>query len=560
MIGGSPQEWANRAATAAQQGDVIGARQAIAQGLQQFPSEPALWHAVGNVLLQLNDPDGAAKHFGKAFELNPKNFDYAVDQAIALSAAERNHEAIAVLRQVEKVGKSFAHYCSTRGNAERGAGNAADSAKWYDRALRIEPSRPKALLGRANIALERGEADAVARFDASLQIDPSNPLVWLGKGQALDVAGDVAGARSIGEQLADQAPQFVDGLRFLAQLKLGAGEEDFTAHYDDAAKKAPSDPGILFEWCKVLAGLDYNAEAAKVALRAREAFPSQPYFELLEAIYAGAAGDDDRAEAIFADLKNDGYDRQLHEARHRIRRGEYDRAGALLDAAEEQAPQDISAWALRDIVWRLTDNPRHEWLHGQHGLYRLLPLLDAGKVLPPVIGLLHALHDGSPLPLGQSLRGGTQTRGRLFDRTEPELARLREAIEATLEEYRAQLPDGDDGHPLLRHRDNPWRITGSWSVRLTGGDHHTSHIHPQGIISSALYLELPDEVASSDDLAGGLELGRSPPDLRVDLPPVEVFAPKVAHLALFPSTMYHGTRAFSGGPRMTVAFDVTPAQ
>ena len=560
MIGSSPQELANRAATAARQGDVIGARQVIAEGLQQFPSEAALWHAFGNVLLQLRDPNSAAKHFGKAFELNPKNFDYAVDQAIALSGAERNHEAVAVLKQVERVGKSFAHYCSTRGNAERGAGHAAESAKWYDRALKIEPGRPKALLGRANIALERGEPDAVARFDASLRVDPGNPHVWLGKGQALDVAGEVEGARSIAEQLADQAPQFVEGLRFLAQLKLGAGEEDFAAHYEDAANKARSDPNILFEWCKVLAGLDYNAEAADVAARARKAFPAQPYFELLEAVYAGAAGDDDRAEAIFAALKSDVYDRHLHEARHRIRRGEYDRAEALLDTAEEQAPQDISAWALRDIVWRLSGNSRAEWLHGQAGLYRLLPLQHAEQVLPPVMNILHGLHDGSPLPLGQSLRGGTQTRGRLFDRTEPALGRLREAIEATLEDFRAQLPDMDDAHPLLRHRAAPWQITGSWSVRLSGGDHHTSHIHPQGIVSSALYLELPEEVVGSDDLAGGLELGRSPPDLRVDLPPLETFAPKVAHLALFPSSMYHGTRPFSGGPRMTVAFDVTPAQ
>ena len=38
-----------------------------------------------------------------------------------------------------------------------------------------------------------------------------------------------------------------------------------------------------------------------------------------------------------------------------------------------------------------------------------------------------------------------------------------------------------------------------------GGDHHTAHIHPQGIISSACYLILPAGRASGD---GALEVGR----------------------------------------------------
>jgi hypothetical protein len=32
--------------------------------------------------------------------------------------------------------------------------------------------------------------------------------------------------------------------------------------------------------------------------------------------------------------------------------------------------------------------------------------------------------------------------------------------------------------------------------------------------------------------------------------------PKPGRLALFPSTMWHGTRKFPAGERMTVAFDV----
>ncbi|NNC52370.1 MAG: hypothetical protein HKO08_04950, partial [Erythrobacter sp.] len=110
----------------------------------------------------------------------------------------------------------------------------------------------------------------------------------------------------------------------------------------------------------------------------------------------------------------------------------------------------------------------------------------------------------------------------------------------------------------LRHRDAEWRMLGSWSVRLLGGgDHHTAHIHPQGIVSSACYLILPDGRSPGD---GALEVGRPAPDLRLDLQPLRTIEPIEGHLALFPSTMYHGTSPFGAGRRMTVAFDVVPAE
>ena len=171
--------------------------------------------------------------------------------------------------------------------------------------------------------------------------------------------------------------------------------------------------------------------------------------------------------------------------------------------------------------------------------------------------LLHSLHDGSAFPLGQSLRGGTQTRGGLFNRPEPELQRLHEVLLVALQNYQAALPAFDPQHPTLRLRDSGLVITGSWSVRLAGGgDFHAAHLHPEGVVSSALYCTLPDGLDDNEDHAGHIELGRPPPKLRIDLEPRYTLRPKVGHLALFPSTLYHGTRPFAVGERMTVAFDV----
>ena len=108
---------------------------------------------------------------------------------------------------------------------------------------------------------------------------------------------------------------------------------------------------------------------------------------------------------------------------------------------------------------------------------------------------------------------------------------------------------------MLRHRDKPVRISGSWSVRLMGAGYHVPHVHPEGTVSSACYLRVPQTLNQDE---GRLELGRPPADLRLDLEPIQTIEPRLRRLVLFPSFLYHGTRSFSAGERMSVAFDVTP--
>jgi hypothetical protein len=172
--------------------------------------------------------------------------------------------------------------------------------------------------------------------------------------------------------------------------------------------------------------------------------------------------------------------------------------------------------------------------------------------------LLRRLHRTRAHPIGQSLRGGTQTRGRLFRRQEPEIAHLRDAIEQAVREHMRGLPAADPAHPLLRHRGRGAALAGSWSVRLQSHGFHVSHIHPEGILSSACYISLPEGIGGPER-EGWLELGRPPAELGLPLEPLATIAPRPGRLALFPSYLFHGTRPFRDGERLTVAFDVVPA-
>ena len=112
----------------------------------------------------------------------------------------------------------------------------------------------------------------------------------------------------------------------------------------------------------------------------------------------------------------------------------------------------------------------------------------------------------------------------------------------------------DHGHPLLGLDRSRFRFTDSWSVRLVDGGYHVSHFHPQGSLSSAFYVSYPQD-ARQVGHAGWLTIGEPPECLNTGLTPLQMIEPKVGRLALFPSFMWHGTRPFPRGERMTLAFD-----
>src|SRR3546814_1447359 len=118
------------------------------------------------------------------------------------------------------------------------------------------------------------------------------------------------------------------------------------------------------------------------------------------------------------------------------------------------------------------------------------------------------------------------------------------------------LPAVESDHPLLQARDRSFKFAGSWSVRLTGSGFHVSHIHPQGLVSSAFYVSLPSDLGSGASKNGWLEIGGPPAELDLKLSPLATIEPRPGRLALFPSYLYHGTRPLETGERLTIAFDL----
>lgn len=544
------------ALAAERSGDIAGAIRCFETAVKSDATDASILNSAGSFFARRGNHDRALALFERALEQRPSWPEAILNKAIALSGTGQSQAAALYLAGVEADFGRSVRYWSIRAGAERGAGHLTAARRSYDRCLDLEQNYPRAVLGRARIALERQEPDALSRFEAALALQPSDGELWLGQAQAAQALGQPEKALIIAETLVAQAPHWVDALELLSQLRWEAGDTtNFADHYIDAATQTGRDPVVMLSWCRMLAGADLHDQAATVAADGGRAHPADERLALAEASYAGMTGDDGRATAIFARLLTTGVDRKIQEGRHWLRCRDPIRAERLLGDVVEDQSDHIVAWALRDLAWRLVGDMRHEWLHGQVNLMSVLAL-DIDAEISDITALLDEIHDRSAAPIGQSVRHGTQTRGGLFDRVEPVLQSLQRTIATALERHRAALPPYDRSHPLLRLRDTPWRISGSWSVRLTQTGWHAEHIHPNGILSSALYLVTPP-VDLNDPLNGALELGGAPADLRLSLPPLRTIMPQPGKLVLFPSTLYHATRRFNAGHRTTVAFDVS---
>ena len=488
----------------------------------------------------LDDPDAVADYASDALDRGDE--DIAIP--VVLAAAERHRRPI------------LWHWL---GLLQRSVDEHEDALASFERAAALAPNGPRIAHARAHAAMEAG-LPAVALFERALQLAPNDPGVVLGLAAARHAAGQGEEAAAFLANILDQAPMWTFGHEQLAQFQCTLGHPDRAT--DSIERALLRQPAARELWETLLyVELKRGAYAAirPILDRASAAGVQSSEFAVFEAIDAAEFAAESHPAALFDEAPR-GRDADLDRwrIRHLLRVGAPDAAIKFVDRALQQA-SSAEIWAYAATTWRMAGDPRSEWLEGDP---RLVSVMDLTSSLPPLDELaetLRGLHLARGENLDQSVRGGTQTDGPLLSRIDPTIRHLRRAIVEAVERHVAQLPAIDPKHPLLREqRDRRVRFSGSWSVRLGPHGHHSNHVHPQGWISSALYVSLPPRAPGEAEDAGWLTLGKPDDKLQLDLPPFRKIEPKPAQLVLFPSWMWHGTVPFEQGERLTVAFDVRP--
>jgi tetratricopeptide (TPR) repeat protein len=549
------------------QGDLAGAERELRAALAGNAGQPALHGVLADVLLRAGRRAEAEAAFRRALSLDPGYGPAAVGLADLLLAAERLDEALAVTTAALAAATPNLNLWTAHARALRALWRIEEALEAYRSGVLAEPGSAVAEHNLAGLLgdMERfAESEQAARRAFAKGLDA--PETWLVHGRALMGQAKLDEAESAFREATRRRPGDLEALTELAQL-IWMRTEDLAAAcapLDAAIRDAPDAAGVRLVKARLLeyAGdrpgayleldvlLRAETRSASLHLRAAQLLAhSDPPRAAAHAETACrlAPGDVLAGQTLCAAWLADG------------RPADAARLALLL---RDRAPLDQHTIGLLATAWRILDDPRAAAFRDYDALVRAQPIdtpdgwPDLAAYLADLGRSLERLHPLSTHPVGQSLRGGTQTLQGLDKSADPPIQAFFTAIDGPIRRYITALGAGDD--PLRTRNNGGYRTNGIWSVRLRPHGHHVDHLHPMGWISSACHIALPGAVDRGHE--GWLKFGEPGVPTSPALAPEHFVKPSPGHLVLFPSWMWHGTVPFGGDePRLTVAFDLLPA-
>ncbi|MDQ1192488.1 tetratricopeptide (TPR) repeat protein [Brevundimonas vesicularis] len=486
-----------------------------------------------------------------------------VEGAKALAAAGRLNAALDMLVPIAQQADAPWQALSVQADLMKRAGRLDESTALSQRLVAVRPHSVPAWHNLASTLGDLGRsAEAEAACRAAMSIGGDAPETWLVLARALQAQSRFDEAEDAYRNALLRRPGYGDALRDLSQLvwMRDADLETACAPLDAAIAVSPTTPLLRQIKAKLLeyAGQGDRAYRTLVAgpldgpgelAAAQACLPRDARLALDHANRAAALAGGEVAAIM------------VTQAECLLALGQAEAALVAIEALRKREPLNQHVLAFQATAWRMLGDPRYREIYDYDAFvrpYRLEAPNGWASLEAYLIDLAKALHDLHTLkthPVGQSLRGGSQTSASLAQSDDPAIRAFFQVIDKPIRDYMAALGRGDD--PLRARNTGDYRIQGSWSVRLRPNGFHADHIHSNGWLSSACHIELPPAV-QGEGREGWLRFG-APPGLP-SLVAEHYVQPRPGTLVLLPSYMWHGTQPFGGeASRLTLAFDVVPA-
>lgn len=418
------------------------------------------------------------------------------------------------------------------------------------------PTDPALAFGLAQTRYELGYP-AADLFAAVRKLAPDNLDVARNQALALVSEGRGEAARTFLEPLLTAHPDWLDGHKVLATLNWTSGDQQhFADHLAVACCAQPHNPALWLAWFRNLAQARQWQAALAVLDEAERHLGTTPALLVSRLFVAVESGDDRQAEPLLAATAQfKGDVTSLCRIRHALRQGDARRAEA--EALPLTAgPSAMLYWPYLSLAWRLLGDDRAEWLDRPGQLIQQAETGWSDAELTELADVLRGLHTAAAPYIEQSVRGGTQTDRSVLLRHEPVLQAIKARLLELIRDYVDALPAPDPQHPLLSALRGELLIEGSWSVRLERQGYNVPHTHAMGWLSTAFYVALPKPEQMGTAPAGHIAFGQPPTELNLPLEPYCTIQPQPGRLAIFPSTLWHGTVPFDDGERLVIAFDI----
>jgi tetratricopeptide (TPR) repeat protein len=551
-------------------GDPAAAEAPVRHAIALEKRQAAYHSTLGDILLQLGRKDQAEKSYRAALALNRMFVPAARQLTLLLTEAGRPEEALRVITPLAAGAAVSDHgLLNAQAGALKALGRFDEALAVYQRGVAVAADSGVA---EHNVAATLGdlgrsaEAEAAARRALAKGVD--TPETRLVQGRALSGLGRFDEAEDAFRTALRQQPFYMDVHRDLAQLVWMRTEDKglATAAIDAALRADPNAVGLRQLKAKVLtfAGDPKGADAVLQEAAARH--PGDAPLLMSAAQAAIEAGDAARGLANAMQARRlstpDDADVGLVLCEALLAVGRADEAVALAQTLSRRPTYTQQALAYLFTGWRMMENERYRELY-DYGAFVRPQSIETPKgwssltaYLNDLKAALNAQHQLKTHPLDQSLRQGTQL-SRLLQSEDPVIRTFREAVDGPIRAHMAALGRGKDS---LRSRNTgAYRFQGAWSVKLRpGGGRHVDHLHPEGWLSSALYIDLPEAV-QGEGKQGWIKFGQPGVPTEAKLGPEHYVKPEPGLLVLFPSYMWHGTMPFEGAEnRLTIAFDLVP--
>lgn len=148
--------------------------QQLQQAVARDPRNPALHYDLGNLLLNLGQPQPAADCFRAALRLVPEHPQLLLQLGNAYSAQGRYEEAAVQFRACLRRDPTQAAGHYNLGNALREQGRPKEAAACYRESIRLDPTDADAHNNLGNVLREVGQLDqAIACYREALRLNPS---------------------------------------------------------------------------------------------------------------------------------------------------------------------------------------------------------------------------------------------------------------------------------------------------------------------------------------------------------------------------------------------------
>jgi tetratricopeptide (TPR) repeat protein len=567
------------------------------------PKNPTALQLFGLLLSQLGQYDSAIVLMRESLSLFPDQAEVANNLGNALLKSNRIDEAIASYSEAIRIFPEYVDALRNLGLSYLQSGQFSKALEYLERCIEIRPTDATTWLAQANVRRQQGDlAGAIADLEKALELQPDYAEAHHNLGvclrlqhhpekamehyqAALNLGMDRAELHhNIGNAQIDmqQAGPAIDAYRAaLAQNPADLEThrnlnsllwqqdylDDYLQSYKDVLKKEPEAHLLRMAYATALNQKESHAEAEQVLRDGLKLTTESSEMKSLLAYTLEGLGNWEAALKLHAEateMPNAVPNHLISYGRALLACNKPEEALRQVRAGAALTPVNQRALAYLGLCWRMLGDERDAMLNNYDTMVRAYELpvpegySNAAEFNTALQAVLEPLHIGLRHPAEQTLRGGSQTSGDLFDRRDPEIVSLVSSLCLCIEDYIGRFPQNTE-HPLYMRRTANYDFNASWSVRLVNSGYHTMHTHPLGWISSAYYVQVPPEVAENDEHGGGIKFGEPDIDIGIAGEARRKIQPSTGQLVLFPSYMWHGTIPFeSNAPRMTAPFDVVP--